>query len=112
MPLSPTRPPRILAGILSMAFAVVFAPLGCSPAQVKTEVRPIPPQRLLGKILSSGFSNGLAQWELKGTRYVLATLAEQSLEVQNSAIATGISPIWYLATVASRFRIVGGGRCC
>lgn len=99
---------RLGAWSFCMALVVSLPCLlaSCSTAVVSPE--PLPESKVAGKPLASGFSDSAGQWETKATRYVKSLLENGGLYVQNSQLATGISPIWYLGAVPRDFDLLVG----
>lgn len=57
------------------------------------------------KAVAGGFRKTPPQFELKGNRYWTAVQEAGRLEVQNSELGTGVSPIWFTSSVPGRFEV-------
>ena len=88
---SPTN--IVLAAALSC-----LAAAACSPAHQAME-HPV------GTVLLEGFDESGQQWKLDSNRYWKASMSDGRLEVSNSALGTGISPVWLEAAAPRDFEI-------
>ncbi len=58
-----------------------------------------------GIIVVEGFSDSVASWQLSGNRYWAANRDGNSIAVVNTALGSGVSPIWYQEPPPANFEV-------
>jgi len=62
-------------------------------------------RRAIGVVLLDGFEDAGGSWSLGKTRYWEADADRQSVEVTNTPLGTGVSPIWFSDELPGDFEI-------
>lgn len=68
-----------------------------------------PAQRLadtaIGVVEAQGFQDASERWEISSNRYWHAKVSDEGIEVANTRLGSGVSPIWHLGKAPKNFEI-------
>jgi len=58
-----------------------------------------------GVVVTQGFGDAADRWETTKNRYWEASVSDDGIEVANTRLGSGVSPVWHVGTVPASFEI-------